>query len=69
MESKSYNMDIVKRFEQNPILSPSMISPSAASMKIECLLNPGVFRFKGMAFSASSRETGAGSRQNYFAYL
>lgn len=39
--------DLVKRFEQNPILSPQDIRPSIPGMKVECLLNPGVFRFHG----------------------
>src|SRR6266478_10086244 len=39
--------DIAKRFAQNPILQPRDIPPSIAGMKVECLLNPGVFRFKG----------------------
>lgn len=39
--------DIAKRFEQNPILSPKDLNPSNESMIIECLLNPGVFTFKG----------------------
>ena len=39
--------DMVKRFPENPILKPSMISPSTPDVKIECLLNPGVFRFQG----------------------
>lgn len=38
-------MDIAKRFEQNPLLSPKDITPSVVGMKIECLLNPGVFQF------------------------
>jgi beta-1,2-mannobiose phosphorylase / 1,2-beta-oligomannan phosphorylase len=37
--------DIAKRFDQNPILKPSDLRPSSAAMKIECLLNPGVFKF------------------------
>jgi len=37
--------DIAKRFSENPILRPSDIRPSIAGMKVECLLNPGVFRF------------------------
>lgn len=40
-------MDIAKRFKQNPIVKPGDIKPSTAGMKIECLLNPGVFRFEG----------------------
>ena len=39
--------DIAKRFEQNPILSPKDLKPSNENMIIECLLNPGVFTFKG----------------------
>ncbi len=38
-------MDIAKRFVENPLLRPSDIQPSMAGMKIECLLNPGVFRY------------------------
>jgi beta-1,2-mannobiose phosphorylase / 1,2-beta-oligomannan phosphorylase len=37
--------DIAKRFPENPILKPDDIRPSLAGMKVECLLNPGVFRF------------------------
>jgi predicted GH43/DUF377 family glycosyl hydrolase len=39
--------DLAKRFAQNPILQPTDISPSIDGMKVECLLNPGVFRFAG----------------------
>lgn len=35
------------RHAHNPILSPEDIRPSQESMRIECLLNPGVFRFDG----------------------
>src|SRR5579872_2064076 len=34
------------RLAQNPLLKPSDIKPSSSSMKIECLLNPGVFKFE-----------------------
>ncbi len=40
-------MDIAKRFVQNPLLRPEDIKPSMPGMKIECLLNPGVFIYKG----------------------
>src|SRR4030042_1755056 len=40
-------MDIARRFSENPILTPSDIKPSTEGMKIECLLNPGVFKFNG----------------------
>ena len=39
--------DIAKRFEQNPLLSPKDLNPSNENMIIECLLNPGVFKFNG----------------------
>ena len=39
--------DMAKRFEENPILSPADVRPSLAGMRVECLLNPGVFRYRG----------------------
>lgn len=39
--------DIASRYENNPILSPKDLKPSEENMIIECLLNPGVFRFNG----------------------
>jgi len=38
--------EIAKRYKQNPLLSPKDINPSMEGMTIECLLNPGVFRFE-----------------------
>lgn len=40
-------MDIAKRFEENPLLKPSDLMPGIAGMQITCLLNPGVFLYKG----------------------
>jgi beta-1,2-mannobiose phosphorylase / 1,2-beta-oligomannan phosphorylase len=40
-------IDLAKRFSQNPLLKPVDIQPSRVGMKIECLLNPGVFEFNG----------------------
>lgn len=37
--------DIAQRFEQNPLLKPFELKASSDAMKIECLLNPGAFRF------------------------
>ena len=37
--------DLAERFPENPILVPQDIAPSLPDLKIECLLNPGVFRF------------------------
>ncbi|WP_166964012.1 glycoside hydrolase family 130 protein [Yeosuana marina] len=39
--------DISQRSSQNPLLSPKDLNPSNKNMIIECLLNPGVFEFKG----------------------
>jgi beta-1,2-mannobiose phosphorylase / 1,2-beta-oligomannan phosphorylase len=39
--------DLAERFPENPILHPRDIRPSMDGMKIECLLNPGVFTFQG----------------------
>lgn len=39
--------DLAKRFPENPLLKPEDIRPSSDALKIECLLNPGVFRFNG----------------------
>lgn len=38
--------DIAKRYGNNPILTPNDLKPSNENMVIECLLNPGVFRFR-----------------------
>ena len=39
--------DLAHRFETNPILRPSDVKPSREGLAIECLLNPGVFRWQG----------------------
>ena len=44
---KNSMTDLAKRFPENPILQPRDICPSLPGMKIEGLLNPGVFRFEG----------------------
>jgi predicted GH43/DUF377 family glycosyl hydrolase len=45
--SKSNIMDIAKRFVQNPLIRPVDMKPGIDGMEILCLLNPGVFQFKG----------------------
>lgn len=40
-------MNIAKRLEQNPLMQPKDITPSMPGMEIECLLNPGVFKYQG----------------------
>jgi beta-1,2-mannobiose phosphorylase / 1,2-beta-oligomannan phosphorylase len=37
--------DLARRFEQNPLLIPSDVKPSREDMRVECLLNPGVFSY------------------------
>jgi predicted GH43/DUF377 family glycosyl hydrolase len=39
--------DIAKRFANNPILRPADVVPSVDGLKIECLLNPGAFKYQG----------------------
>ena len=39
--------DLAKRFPQNPLLRPSDLKPSRPDWQVECLLNPGAFRFDG----------------------
>lgn len=39
--------DLAHRTPQNPLLRPSDVRPSRPDMMVECLLNPGVFRFAG----------------------
>lgn len=39
--------DLAQRFPGNPILTPADVRPSIVGLKVECLLNPGVFRFRG----------------------
>lgn len=38
--------DIANRFNENPILTPSNICPSHKRLKVECLLNPGAFKYQ-----------------------
>jgi len=39
--------DLSRRFPQNPLLRPADLQPSRPDWQVECLLNPGVFRFNG----------------------
>jgi predicted GH43/DUF377 family glycosyl hydrolase len=43
---KTATLDLAKRFSSNPVLKPADLKPSRDDMKIECLLNPGVFTFE-----------------------
>jgi beta-1,2-mannobiose phosphorylase / 1,2-beta-oligomannan phosphorylase len=38
-------IDIARRFEQNPLLTPKDMTPSSKGMVVKCVFNPGVFRF------------------------
>ena len=40
-------MDIARRFKENPLLKPQDLAPSEANLQVICLLNPGVFSWKG----------------------
>lgn len=39
--------DLARRFPQNPLLEPATLRPSIPEMQIECLLNPGCFKYQG----------------------
>lgn len=39
-----------KRFDENPIILTSDIRPSMVGMKVECVLNPGVFTFQNKSW-------------------
>jgi predicted GH43/DUF377 family glycosyl hydrolase len=39
--------DLAQRFAENPILRPADVRPSRPDMVVECLLNPGAFRYRG----------------------
>ncbi len=39
--------DLAQRFPENPILRPADAAPSRDGLAVECLLNPGVFRYGG----------------------
>jgi beta-1,2-mannobiose phosphorylase / 1,2-beta-oligomannan phosphorylase len=47
VETEATRSDLAERFKGNPLLKPADIRPSAPGLKVECLLNPGAFRFKG----------------------
>ena len=38
--------DMAKRSENNPLISPSDLSPSQEDLKIECVFNPGAFIYQ-----------------------
>ena len=40
-------MQLSRRFENNPILSPRDVKPSRPDWEITCLLNPGAFSYNG----------------------
>jgi predicted GH43/DUF377 family glycosyl hydrolase len=39
--------DLARRFDSNPILRPEDVVPSRDGLEVECLLNPGAFRYQG----------------------
>ena len=39
--------ELMNRFPENPLLRPTDAPPSRADMVVECLLNPGAFRYQG----------------------
>jgi len=43
-------MDLAHRFPENPLLSPKDVAPSADNLQVICLLNPGVFKWRGKIY-------------------
>ena len=39
--------DLARRSPGNPLITPEMVSPSREGFAVECVLNPGVFEFRG----------------------
>jgi predicted GH43/DUF377 family glycosyl hydrolase len=39
--------ELARRFPANPILRPSDVRPSRPDLVVQCVLNPGAFRFRG----------------------
>ncbi len=39
--------ELAQRFSSNPLISPKDVRPSAPGLEVECVLNPGVFRYNG----------------------
>ncbi len=46
MQEVKVTAGLVERFRQNPLLWPGDLQPSRPDWRIECLLNPGAFRFQ-----------------------
>lgn len=44
-QNKVASTDIARRFKGNPLLKPKDVKPSRKGITVECLLNPGVFRY------------------------
>ena len=42
--------DIAHRFSRNPLLIPAQVGPSQPGLKVECLLNPGVFHYQDRTY-------------------
>ncbi len=39
--------ELCERFPANPLLEPAAVRPSRPDFEVECLLNPGAFRYRG----------------------
>lgn len=38
---------MIKRFAENPVLTPADVIPTRPDLSVECLLNPGAFEYRG----------------------
>jgi predicted GH43/DUF377 family glycosyl hydrolase len=50
LKTMNKSSDLARRFAENPLLRPTDIQPSRPDWRVECLLNPGVFRFNGKTY-------------------
>ena len=48
--------DLAQRQRGNPLLTPDQVRPSRPDLMVECLLNPGVFRFENKVACSSVAE-------------
>lgn len=42
--------DLAKRFTNNPVITPQMVQPGVEGAVVECVLNPGAFRYAGKTY-------------------
>ncbi len=46
-QSTANRLDLVERLQQTPLITPADVIPSRSDMQVDCVLNPGAFRYQG----------------------